>query len=478
MSEDEKAADPSLESSRKEQLNLFPGFISISAGKDELNIAEFPIAALANRMNPEIKTITYQDEIQDAKTGQLMPRSLTITGSDLYGLPTSFDDEVILGLINLSRGQGFQSPSMNFNRHQVISVLGWSNDDYYYQRIKESVNRWLGVTLYYENAWRDKGSADWKTGGFHLIESVTWGKDGQPSEIIWGKEVFKSFTAGNLKALDLDLYRQLSTPTARRIYRFLDKRFFQRAKWKFDLNKFAFHKIGLSQTAYKDVAQLKRQMRPAIKQLEDAQVIMACPDSERFRKLGRGKWEIHFERFSKEKQPDLEMPVEEETELESKLVKYGVGRTVARRLLVEHGEARVRERLAWYECLEAKKKTGGIKSVPGYLVKSITDPEFAAPDGYKSPEELAREKAEKAAVAKKKALAKQLAEKSEKEREEAAEREMRAAEKVFNTLSEEQQAEIETVALKNCPFDAPRIRKMLVFTKVAEMLKKGDLNKG
>ena len=137
MSEDEKAADPSLESSRKEQLNLFPGFISISAGKDELNIAEFPIAALANRMNPEIKTITYQDEIQDAKTGQLMPRSLTITGSDLYGLPTSFDDEVILGLINLSRGQGFQSPSMNFNRHQVISVLGWSNDDYYYQRIKE-----------------------------------------------------------------------------------------------------------------------------------------------------------------------------------------------------------------------------------------------------------------------------------------------------------------------------------------------------
>ncbi len=105
----------------------------------------------------------------------------------------------------------------------------------------------------------------------------------------------------------------------RRIYRFLDKRFFQRRNWKFDLNKFAFHKIGLSQTAYKDVAQLKRQLRPAIKQLEEAEIIMPCPDSERFRKLGRGKWEIKFERFSKERQSDLEIPVEEESELESKL---------------------------------------------------------------------------------------------------------------------------------------------------------------
>lgn len=76
--------------------------------------------------------------------------------------------------------------------------------------------------------------------------------------MVWGKEVFKSFTKGNLEALDLDLYRQLSTPTARRIYRFLDKRFHERRKWKFDLKNFAFQKIGLSQTAYKKVAELLR----------------------------------------------------------------------------------------------------------------------------------------------------------------------------------------------------------------------------
>ena len=30
-----------------EQLKLFPGFVAFAAGKDEMNIAEFPIAALA-----------------------------------------------------------------------------------------------------------------------------------------------------------------------------------------------------------------------------------------------------------------------------------------------------------------------------------------------------------------------------------------------------------------------------------------------
>jgi hypothetical protein len=464
--------------SSSEQLKLFPGFVAFTAGKDELNIAEFPIAALANRINPDVKTITYEDEIRDQSTGELVPRKLTITGSDLYGLPTSFDDEVILGLINLSKLQGFQDNVVAFNRHQVISVLGWNNDDYYYKRIKESINRWLGVTLYYDNAWRDKGAAEWKSGGFHLIESVRWGESGQPSEIIWGKEVFRSFTKGNLKALDLELYRKLSTPTARRIYRFLDKRFFQRSKWKFDLNKFAYHKIGLSQTAYKDVAQLKRQLRAAIKQLEEAEIIMPCPDNERFRKVARGKWDIYFERFSRTRQSDLAIRVEDVSELESKLVNLGVGRTVAKRLLAEFGDDRVRERLNWYEYRLAKKMTGGIKTMAGYLVKSVSDSEFAPPEGYRSPDAIAHEKAQKAARAKENALADRLKQQAEKARQEASEREMSAAEEFFGTLPAGKQAEITEFVVSNTPLElSDSLLKLMVSHKVAEMLKRGELVK-
>ena len=40
-------------------------------------------------------------------------------------------------------------------------MLGWKNAAHYYKRIKESINRWLGVSLYYDNAWREKGNESW-----------------------------------------------------------------------------------------------------------------------------------------------------------------------------------------------------------------------------------------------------------------------------------------------------------------------------
>ncbi|HIL71103.1 MAG TPA: hypothetical protein EYG38_14800, partial [Verrucomicrobia bacterium] len=330
----------------EEQLKLFPGFVAFTEGKDELNIAEFPIAALANRLNSDIKTITYEDEITDAKTGELVPRKLVITGSDEYGLPTSFDDEVILGLLNLSRIQGFMERVVTFNRHQIIAVLGWSNQEYYYDRIKESINRWLGVSFYYDNTWRDKGEGTWESGGFHLVDNVTWGKNGEPSTVTWNEKIFESSKQGNLKSLDLETYRKLHSPTARRIYCFLDKRFFQRTHWKFDLSHFAYNKIGLSRTAYKDMAQLKRQLKPEIEQLEAAQIIMPCPVEDRFTMIARGKWNIHFQKFSKTPRDPVNIEIEEEeSELESKLVFHGVGRTQARKLLAQFGDDQVKERL-------------------------------------------------------------------------------------------------------------------------------------
>ena len=76
-------------------------------------------------------------------------------------------------------------------------------------------------------------------------------------------------------------------PTARRIYRFLDKRFgLGQSQWTFDLEKFAYNKIGLGKDSYSDLAQVKRQLSGAIKQLEEVRFIMPCSpkrDLARFR---------------------------------------------------------------------------------------------------------------------------------------------------------------------------------------------------
>ena len=40
--------------------------------------------------------------------------------------------------------------------------------------------------------------------------------------------IFQSFQSGNLKQLDLEFYLRLRLPTTKRMFRFLDKRFYRR----------------------------------------------------------------------------------------------------------------------------------------------------------------------------------------------------------------------------------------------------------
>ena len=72
------------------------------AFKDELNLAEFPIAALADRVPDGQTTLVFEDRL-DRRDGPPIVRRLTIMGTAKHGLPTSMDDEVLVGLIQLTK---------------------------------------------------------------------------------------------------------------------------------------------------------------------------------------------------------------------------------------------------------------------------------------------------------------------------------------------------------------------------------------
>lgn len=79
---------------------------AIHDGKDELNFAEFPLGLISKRADPAQKTLVFEDSIHDQKSGELVKRKLTISGTDAHGLPTSTDSEVLVALIQLSRKRG------------------------------------------------------------------------------------------------------------------------------------------------------------------------------------------------------------------------------------------------------------------------------------------------------------------------------------------------------------------------------------
>ena len=53
-------------------------------GRDEMNLCEFPIASLADRVPEGCKTMVFED-----RHGRL-----TVSGSDAYGLPAAPDSDV------------------------------------------------------------------------------------------------------------------------------------------------------------------------------------------------------------------------------------------------------------------------------------------------------------------------------------------------------------------------------------------------
>ena len=130
-------------------------------GRDEMNLAEFPITLLTDRVPKDQKEAVYQDEIYDERTGRTLSRKLTIKAGEV-GLTGAADDEVILALIQLTRKtNNFTNRKVEFTRHELLQALGWSNAGPNYSRIETSLDRWMSVMLKYENAWRDNRTKTW-----------------------------------------------------------------------------------------------------------------------------------------------------------------------------------------------------------------------------------------------------------------------------------------------------------------------------
>jgi len=89
-----------------------------------MNLAEFPLCALSHRLKPDVKTLRFEDRTWDKGRNDGSPGRLTVTGSNAYGLPTGKDDEVLLGLIQLTRLQGFAERKVFFHAPRTDSDAG------------------------------------------------------------------------------------------------------------------------------------------------------------------------------------------------------------------------------------------------------------------------------------------------------------------------------------------------------------------
>jgi hypothetical protein len=377
--------------------------------KDELNLAEFPIAALADRVPNGQRTLVFEDRFEQRDNAPIV-RRLTIMGTHKHGLPTSLDDEVLVGLIQLTkRRSNFTDARVQFSRYELIELLGWPQSGQSYRRIEEALHRWVGVVLMYENAWWDNEAKSWVDEQFHVLDNVTlydrerWrtsrpGKFGRIekagvkadraplplSSFRWNEVIFRSFQSGNLKQLDLEFYLKLRLPTTKRMYRFLDKRFYRRSRLDFDLRTLACEHIGLSRSYAP--TELKRRLKPALEELEQLGFLEPLPPEERYTFVKRGCWRILLIRGCR-LQLDFQSATppgdRELIETVEALKLRGVSGKAAQELVETHSSNRIRAKIEVFDWLMRKEDKRIGKNPAGYLVASIRF-DYQAPGDYRS----------------------------------------------------------------------------------------------
>lgn len=439
--------DQSIEEpARIEQVTANPS--ALDAGwKDELNLAEFPIAALTDRIPDGQTTLVFEDKLECRDSAPIV-RRLTIMGTHKHGLPTSLDDEVLVGLIQLTkRRNNFTEAKVGFSRYELIELLGWPQSGQSYRRIEEALHRWVGVVLMYENAWWDNNAKSWVDENFHVLDNVTLydrerrrptPRSGKPlktekaplplSSFRWNEVIFQSFQSGNLKQLDLEFYLRLRLPTTKRMFRFLDKRFYRRSRLDFDLRTMACEHIGMSRSYAP--TELKRRLKPALEELEQLGFLEPLSLEERYSYVKRGCWRIILIRGKEGREAD-ESPVGETegAELIEVLTTRGVTAKIAAELVETHPRVRIQTKVDVFDWLlrNGDKRVG--KNPAGYLVASIRA-DYQAPGDFlnaASNEAKRSAEAEVERAAEEKGRQSRRRARDDSERDQARETELRAA---------------------------------------------------
>ena len=411
---------------------------------EELNLVEFPIAMLCNRPPSSLKTISFSDRVFDRETGGWISREVLVTAGDAFGLPTHFDMDVLLALMVLTQSQNrFQDRTVRFSLYQIIELLEVTKFGGLHDRLRLSLDRWCSTTVKFQNAWRAENR--WCSETFHFLDNVklTKSRDFAPDQeqvFKWNDVVIESVQRQNTKPFDWPFYRSLSSPIAKRMYRFLDKRFFHKRTWQFGVEEFAVNKLGLQ--SGQRVSKYNQKLREGIFELEEAGFLAVGKSS--VEKQSKGVFQVSFVRSTAEKQAigilptlgpgnreerkDLSEKVVgegssgQESSLVTQLVQRGVNFIQAVQLAVTNADECGRQ--IQYFDFQTNNGWKPTRSSGGYLRTAILGA-YTAPDGFKPKEEVEQEvSARKAKLAKLQAEKQLEAGKLASEREEFKRREV------------------------------------------------------
>lgn len=369
--------------------------------KDEMNLAEFPFTLLSRRARSDQKTIEVSQQIKDQE-GRTIKQEWIVTGSDKYGLPLAIDEDIYIALMQLYKEDDFRSRSVHFSRYEMLRIMGKETSKRGYDRVEEAFNRLVSVTIVSKNAFWDNKARMYVSKAFHLFDSYSLyderltGREREQqslplSNIVMSELLFDSIGSGYIKNLDTKLYFSLDTPLSKRLYRYLDKKRYQKTRFEIGLLKLA----ALLPIQDQYPSQVKRRLDRSHNELIEKRFLKSAAYKET--KDNDGEKVVYvFPRASSSRQrqkyisgvdtsgqPEIS---EERIFLRQQLIERGITETVATGLVEKYTAEQIEKQIEVFDCLLKADSPLLEKNPPGFLRKAIED-------DYTPPQEYARQAA-------------------------------------------------------------------------------------
>lgn len=241
-------------------------------GKDELHIAEYPLTIVSERLPHGVVAVEYNDwrTLQNGKRVRVIWR---LHGSGTHGLPTAADQDVLVVLLKLAYDSKIETPRVEIgSAYQYLKLLGWPGAARRYRRLKKSLDRYIDATVHAQNIVWDRQKNQLRGNvAFNVIDHYKLfdirergsrqGTAPLPlGHVELGRFFFQLMQQGSLKDLDLSFYCRLPNPLTRRLYRYLDKKRYNRQTFSRNIYHLGGHLglIGTNLTLYK-LDETKRQ---------------------------------------------------------------------------------------------------------------------------------------------------------------------------------------------------------------------------
>ncbi len=376
-------------------------------GRDEMNLAEFPIALLSHRATSQVLTLHKQRTVT-LPDGRQLQQEWTVTGAPEYGLPQPCDEDVLLGLLKIAADEGFSDARISFTQRALLQLIRWPSQSWSHVRLEQALGRLTTTKIKATNSFWDKRKQSYRTllhfgiiDSYQLVDRSSWKQGVGTNWARFSDEFFGSMQVGYIKPLSLDLYFSLESSVAKRLFRYLDKKRYLKERFEIGLEQLASVHVGLSLSKCQFPSWMKQRLNPAHQELIERGFLRAAE----YRQDRNGGWKVCYSfESSRTEQPRLLPGSEVPESLVQELVRRGVTARVAHELVRDKTEELIRKQLDVFDWMRRLSENGGMRNPAAFLTKAIREEWTLEPPGYLSERAQVARKAARRQVEREEAL--------------------------------------------------------------------------